>query len=230
MKPHLLAAAIAFALAAQPSRADPPATAPAARVETVERLLQSGGEDDALRAFATLQALGPDGAAALPAVVRYLADEAHAETINRSGLMMGGTVLQVGPGAVPPLVGLLKDEDVRVRGTAAMFLTNFGRFSPESRAEMLKALPQLTAALGDPAAGGGGRLGRGRAVRGGVAGRELQPMAEGGFSGESPHGTGVPPRFSRLRLRKSADQRRSVFLRSRERPSRVSAVAWASRP
>ena len=148
MKPHLLAA-LALALIAQSAVAEPPATVPAVRVETVERLLKSGVEDDALQAFATLHALGPDGAAALPAVVRYLTGKAHAETIKRSGLFMSGTVLNVGPAAVPPLVGLLTDTDVRVRGTAAMFLGNFSRFSPEARAEMLKSLPQLTAALGD---------------------------------------------------------------------------------
>jgi stage V sporulation protein SpoVS len=102
-----------------------------------ERLLDQHASVRQAAVFA-LQAIGPKATkAAIPALAELLRDKDQIVRVDASHALVS-----MGPKAVPSLVGLLYDEDARVRELAARTLREF-----ESEAKA--ATPALTERLGD---------------------------------------------------------------------------------
>ncbi len=109
--------------------------------EIARQIKDLSADDSAIRlqAIRYLGDLGAAGRPAVPALVRVLTEDKEPALRSRAGRALA----QIGSAAVPPLIGLLKHEEVFVRRKVAEALARIG---PDARA----AQPALVAALKDP--------------------------------------------------------------------------------
>jgi hypothetical protein len=138
-----------------------------------------GAERDRTRALEAIGEFGADGAAAIPALNRALADqsvEIRAAAV-RSLAQIGGE----NPAGIPLLIHALADLDSRIRGLAGLALKAIGpKASP--------AVPKLAAALRDPvefvrvaAADALGAIGPGASAAAPLLAERLADRSEGRF-------------------------------------------------
>jgi HEAT repeat protein len=135
-------------------------------------MLRNGKTADGMQAIVALEAYGPDGAEALPALIDFILAHGSDEEVEHGGLFIGGVVLRMGAAAVPQLRSLLRSPEKNKRAAAATFFANLTQFVPEARVALLDAVPELVERLGD----------EDTSVREGVASvlRDLGPAAKTG--------------------------------------------------